>query len=155
MGRRAAWGEAAEEELPQYYGSSEDFKRMVRNQHPELQVPEHEIIYLGEHAAWDLSKEAAHPPDTPCPDLETIAPGSLLCCPKCHHSGHEHRLNQQRQLAGYPPAERPKPRVNQEAAKTPPRRGKGQQWWRDLAWSKSRSRSQSSPRPPQSKRRTA
>lgn len=56
------------------------------------------------------------PPEEPmrlasCPKCAwAIARGSRLCCPKCQASGHDAKLARQRQIAGLPPAEPPKPR---------------------------------------------
>lgn len=147
MGRNAAWGKHAEEELPQFYCSSDDFKRFLYQSHQHLLVPEREIVYLGEGVPlWDPDREQPHPGDGPCPDAGAIHPGGRLCCPHCHLSGFESRLFDQRRLSGYPPPERerrpaPKPRPNplpepaptKPASSTDPKR---RRWWRDLSWSK-------------------
>jgi hypothetical protein len=159
MSRKSAWGgmspasEAAaaatttgREPEPQWYCSSDDFRRMLAQSHPQLLIPEHAIVYLGEGVpTWTPARERPHAGAGPCPDHDRIGPGSLLCCAHCHLSGFEHRLSDQLRLSGYPPTERPARAAAAAAAAaraTPvapppatadPRRLR---WWRNLSWSK-------------------
>lgn len=156
MSRKGAWTDIVDGTPadPQYYCSSDDFKRMLHQDKPSLLVPERAIVYLGFSLPWGPDRELPHPGLGPCPDAKVIHPGSLLCCPKCHLSGFEHRLHEQVALVGYPPPERKRatrPKVvAAPAPPPPPAHGdpKRRHWWETLAWSKT----SVNPGPPPSKR---
>lgn len=126
------------------YGSSSAFDAGLRDDHPELIVPEHAIVYLGEDdPGWDPGRE--EPPPGECEYCRGGIPtGSLFVCPRCHRSGFEPQLARQRALAGYPPPERRRPRrsvpVPGPPAESPAAAdGAGPpaplvRWWRDMAW---------------------
>ena len=153
MGRRSAWGNEDESSLPQFYCSSDDFQRMIRQDHPQWLVPEHAVVYLRYWLPWSPESEQPHADGLPCPDHERIRPGSLLACPQCQLSGYERPLAEQRRLSGYPPAEAPKPKPAPPApAPRPhpverrpanPAAAKRHKQWANLAWSK--------PSPPRTK----
>jgi hypothetical protein len=140
MARRAAWNAQAVEDLgPTFFGSSDDFKKQLKNEHPELLVPEGRIVYLGEAStAWGPEHETPHEDGETCPHEDRITPGSLLCCPKCQRSGFERKLAEQRRLVGYPSPEKPKTAQQRPIEKNLPATVKidPPAWWRDLSWSR-------------------
>lgn len=132
-----------------HYGSSEDFKRMLRSAYPELVVPESEIVYLGEGIpGWGPGREetptmsAVDGRRNACPVCrdDKIHRGSLICCPRCHRSGFEGKLHEQRRLAGYPaparvaPDPQPAPPLAPNSRPAQPGTRKARHW-SNFAWS--------------------
>lgn len=121
MPRESAWDPGSRQPPP--FCSSEDFVRQLREEHPELVVPEHDVVYLGlgqPSSDWDETPPAD---GDRCACGGRIRYGSLLCCPRCHASGFDRPLARQRELAGMPspePKPRPIPEPTPLAAFAPP-----------------------------------
>lgn len=85
------------------YGSSHEFEKMIRDERPDLSVPEHHITMVEHGVGWCPADETPPRPDEPCGRcFGRIRRGSNLYCPKCGDSGYERELYEQRRLAGEP-----------------------------------------------------
>jgi hypothetical protein len=95
-----------------YYGSSLFFEWDLRRDHPELTVPERDVVpLLGKANVWTPEDETPPAEGETCPRCRrSIGHGSRSFCPRCALSGHERKLAEQRAIAGTPPAETPEGR---------------------------------------------
>lgn len=79
------------------------FALWIRDNRPDLRVPEGDITLVEGCGGWSHWHESPAPA-SPCPKCgDGIAPGSRLYCPKCHRSGFDAKLAEQRRIAPPPP----------------------------------------------------
>jgi len=102
------------------------FAAFIRDYRPDLKVPEDQIVPSDGKSGWTPGDEMAEPACSKCSDGRRIEVGSLLYCPKCHRSGFDRKLAEQRAIAPAPrrirtsPAKPPKSRSAKPRKSTRP-----------------------------------